>query len=163
MHQLLSHFNTCNTNKRYCTRAHITVTLNIRKCLCTDQGNGSVCHQNAIFKTILKTSYSTKTTLWNNITSNMARKNIFRWLDVEFVFNSKFRLTPSLTYCLSTRLETKQSSVWPQFYTTTANSPVGCAFWGSNECGALLQAVNPYQGVNFLNQLSNIFRYHNII
>jgi len=43
--------------------------------------------------------------------------------------NSKFRLT---TF---TSLDPKRNIVNPQFYGTTANSPVRCAFWGPNECG----------------------------
>jgi len=47
-------------------------------------------------------------------------------------------LTDSLTYYLITitSLEPRWSSKWSPFYTTTANSPVRCSFWGSNECGA---------------------------
>ena len=50
--------------------------------------------------------------------------------------NSKFRLTALLIYSLTTvaSLEPKRSSERSPFYATTTNSPVGCAFWGSDEC-----------------------------
>ena len=45
-------------------------------------------------------------------------------------------LTHCFTHCLTTvtSLEHKRSSAQSPFYATTTNSPVGCAFWGSNEC-----------------------------
>jgi len=43
----------------------------------------------------------------------------------------KFCLTDSLTTVAS--LEPKRSSAWPRFYATTTNSPVGCAFLGSDK------------------------------
>ena len=47
-------------------------------------------------------------------------------------------LTHSLTHSLTQYLTTVASlepSEWPPFYATTTNSPVRCAFCGSNECG----------------------------
>ena len=61
--------------------------------------------------------------------------------------NSNFSLTASLTDHTasltdhtasltdhSPSLEAKRSNAQPPFYATITNSPVGCAFWGSNEC-----------------------------
>ena len=47
-----------------------------------------------------------------------------------------FKKSKFLSHCLITvaRLEAKQSSTRPPFYATIANSLVGCAFWGSDEC-----------------------------
>jgi len=56
------------------------------------------------------------------------------WPDIEFHQKLKFCLTASLTTVAS--LEAKRKGAQPQFYTTTTNSPVGCAFWGSNKWGA---------------------------
>ena len=46
--------------------------------------------------------------------------------------NSNFSLTASLTTVA--RLQAKRSSAQPLFYATITNSPVGCAFWGFDEC-----------------------------
>ena len=46
--------------------------------------------------------------------------------------NSNFSLTASLTTVA--RLEAKRNSEQPLFYITITNSPVGCNFWGSDEC-----------------------------
>ena len=74
-------------------------------------------------------------------------------------------MTALLPHCLTTvaRLEAKQSSARPPFYATIANSPVGCAFWGSDKCrlsapclsfifnqaACLLHPTKPYRGINF--------------
>jgi len=57
---------------------------------------------------------------------------------VEFLKNRQklqFRLTASLPHSLTTvaSLEPKQKGAQPPFYTTTTNSSVGCAFWGSDK------------------------------
>ena len=65
-----------------------------------------------------------------------------------------------------TSLEPKRSSARSPFYATTTSSPVGCAFWGSDECtyvlcalsfllssirllAGLLHPTKPYRGFNF--------------
>jgi len=45
-------------------------------------------------------------------------------------------LTASLTTVTS--LEPKRKGAQPPFYATTANSPVGCVFWGSDKWGTSL-------------------------
>ena len=72
-----------------------------------------------------------------------------------------------LTHYLTTfaSLDVKWSIIQLKFYSTTTNSSVRCAFWGSDKCGALhliilfifhqtllIHAAKPYQHVNFSNQ-----------
>ena len=103
---------------------------------------------------------------------HIKQENTFKWLDIEFFKNhknSKFRLSASLLHCLTTfaSLDAKKSILQPQFYNTTTNSPVRCAFWGSDECGASalhrsfylplgssssFSSSKSYQCVNFSNQ-----------
>jgi len=62
---------------------------------------------------------------------HLIQENIFRWMDIEFKKNRK-----NWKFPLTASLDAEQSIVQPQFYGTTINSPVRCAFWGSDECGA---------------------------
>ena len=81
-------------------------------------------------------------------------------------------LTHSLTTVAS--LEPKRSSARSPFYTTTTNSPMGCAFWGSGKCTPcapcllfifnqaaclLVHPMKPYRGVNF--PYHTFFKQHN--
>ena len=49
---------------------------------------------------------------------------------------AKTQILDSLPHYLITvaKLKAKQSSTRPPFYAKITNSPVGCAFWGSDEC-----------------------------
>ena len=78
----------------------------------------------------------------------------------------KTQILDSLSHSLTTvaSLEPKRSSAQSPFYATITNSPVGCAFWGSDECVPsapclvfifnqaaclLLHPTKSYRGVNF--------------
>ena len=106
--------------------------------------------------------------LQNNIRkSNMKYKKTLISEQIKFSKNHQ-NLKFSLPHCLTTftSLECKQSSIWPSFYTTITNSPVVCAFWGSDECRPSVpclffflhssclssSSTKPYRDVNFLHQ-----------
>ena len=73
-----------------------------------------------------------------HLTSNVALKTRKHSLAAGYriFLNRQTRNFVSLTHSLTTvaSLEPKRSSAWSPFYATTTNSPVGCAFWGSDEC-----------------------------
>ena len=67
---------------------------------------------------------------------NTVQQNAYRWPDINFLKIAKTQILASLPHSLTTvaSLEPKRSSTRPPFYATITNSPVGCAFWGSDEC-----------------------------
>ena len=118
----------------------------LQYCLSRDRGDCSarrqICHLENHPKDILHS----KNHLYRIVLVHLTSDDVFKtrkhlqMVDIQFLKNhkdSKFRLT-CLTNCLTTfaSLDTKRSIVQPQFYATTTNSPVQCAFWGSDECGA---------------------------
>ena len=89
-------------------------------------------------KTIAETYLQQKSPLCNNISpSNITysfktTKSLTGDRLQTFKNFSKLKISShSLTTVAS--LEPKRSREWPPFYGTTTNSPVGCAFWGSDK------------------------------
>ena len=67
-------------------------------------------------------------------------------------------LSHCLTHCLTTvaSLEPKQSCARSPFYATTTNSPVGCAFWDSDECMPCAPCLSFYLQSGWLSSSSSI-------
>ena len=67
---------------------------------------------------------------------------VARYKILKIAKNSNFSITASLTdHSRKSRAQTKQCTGSP-LYATTTNSPVGCAFWGSDECSYALCALS---------------------
>ena len=87
-----------------------------------------LCDENHLYRIILV-----------HLTSNVVLKTRKHLLAAGYRIFLKIVKTQnfvSLTYSPTTvaSLEPKRSNAWSPFYATTANSQVGCAFWGSDEC-----------------------------
>ena len=85
------------------------------------------------------------------------------------IFKNRQNLIFGLTASLTTvaRLETKRSSARPPFYATITDSPMGCAFWGSDECRPSAFLSYSIRLLVFFIQRNHIealiFRFSNII
>ena len=106
--------------------------------------NGSHAAQNSAFKNHPTDILHSENHLYGIVLVHIIHKtvvNTTKHLQVAgykiFKHRQKLQiLSHCLTHCLTTVAspEPKRSSARSPLYATTANSPVGCAFWGSDKC-----------------------------
>jgi len=105
-------------------------------CLSRDCPKSYTCHQKFRLQKYPKDILWNEYHLYGIILIHLTCRLLVIWYWMFFKLPKfKFHLTASLTdHSCKPRAQTK--SAQPRFYTTTTNSPVGCAFWGSDEWGA---------------------------